>query len=248
MMIKAYFAIRANNEEKNMASSPGIGLMQLAEWLLPSVFFVAVLTGCGAATVQDGSFISLSKPDGTHVLVPLNGPLHAARTDRLAREVQSLDKIIATRKDSARSQSEAAVIMIAVESRNDALKELELALRIAQQTSAGQLDDGILQKAERYCNGSREALNSPVPTAVFVTTHISTSLSGATLHYMSKGDYDANKKLSWASYSEGDKLRIGRYVFRVEPHDPNYGVYDELILVVADPTNRLITPLRGASL
>jgi hypothetical protein len=206
-----------------------------------------VLIGCSLGGMRHNNgeaVISLTRPDGTYVVLPLNGPLHSYNAERIAREIQSLDKIIAIRKASTASESDIAMLSVACESRNDALRELDLALRIAQQTSAGQLDDGILRKAEQYSSGASKALRSPVPTIIMVATQISTSVANATLHYMGKGDYD-NKLNSWASYSKGDRLRIGRYVFRVEPSESNSEIYDELVLVITDPTERVITPLHG---
>jgi len=200
----------------------------------------------GARQNTSGDAITLLRADGGSVTIPLSGPLHNEKAESLARELQSLDNIIASRNALARSEIDAAILSVANESRNDALKELDLALRIAQQTSAGELDDKVLQMAERYSKASKEVLTSQVPTTIYVTTLISTSEANALLHYVSKGDYDA-KNLSWISYSEGDKLRIGRYVFRVEPPNLNSGVYEEVVLVVSDPTKRKLTPLREST-
>ena len=190
-----------------------------------------------------GASISLDRPDGTSVSVPLEGPLHNDMLERIAREIQTLDKFIASRNASSKSEADTAILKVAYESRNDALKQLDLALRIAQQTSSGQLDLGILRKAKEYSKDANEALVSQVPSSIFVTTQITTSVANATMHCISKGDYDAGKH-SWMSYSTGDKLRIGRYVFRVEPREPASDIYEELVLVVKDPTQRKLHPLR----
>ena len=233
------------NENHHALSCRRVTLGRLkAKHLLHSVFFV-VLSGC-SLNGNFGETISLTRFDGSSVLVPLNGPLNNEKVERIAREIQSLDRIIASRKADTKSESEAAVISVAYESRNDALSELELALRIGQQTSAGQIDNGILRKAEQYYIGSKEVLRSPIPPNIFVATHISSSVANSTLHYISKGDYDA-KKLSWISYSDGDRLKIGRYVFRVEPLETKSDFYEELVLVITEPTNRLIRPLRGTT-
>ncbi|HME44994.1 MAG TPA: hypothetical protein VKF36_18015 [Syntrophorhabdales bacterium] len=188
------------------------------------------------------SIISIAKPDGTNVLVPLSGPLHNETAEKIAREIQSLDKLISSRNVSPTSQAETALLTVARDSRNDALRELDAALRIAQQTSAGQLDEDILRKSKLYASSAREALRSPIPSTITVATQITTSIRNATLHYISKLDYDL-KSQSWMSYSEGESLRIGRYVFRVDPCDVNLTGCEELVMVISDPTKRHITPI-----
>jgi hypothetical protein len=192
---------------------------------------------------NDFASISLDRPDGSSVAVPLEGPLQNDTAELIAREIQAIDKIIASRNASPKSEVDSAVLEVAHESRNDALKQLDLALRIAQQTSSGQLDGGLLRKAKQYSEDANETLLSQVPSFLFVTTQITTSVADATMHYISKGDYDA-KRHSWMSYSPGDKIRIGRYVFRVEPSDPVADIYEELVLVVKDPTQRTLRPIR----
>ncbi len=168
------------------------------------VFFILVC-GCTVGTSRrdkTNTAISLTRPDGSIVAVPLSGPLHSRKAERISGEIQALDIAIAFRNASAKSESEAAMLAVAVESRNDALRELDLALRVTQETSAGQLDTSILGKAERYSSVANEVLRAPVPDTLMLGTQISTSVPNATLHYMSKGEYDA-KSGSWTSYSRG---------------------------------------------
>src|SRR6266849_173783 len=123
-----------------------------------TVFFILVC-GCTVGTSRrdnTNTAILLTRPDGSIVAVPLTDPLHSQKDERISREIQALDIVIASRNASAKSESEAAMLAVAVESSNDALRELDLALRVAQNTSAGQLDTSILGKAERYSSVANE--------------------------------------------------------------------------------------------
>jgi len=208
------------------------------------VAYFFLLGGCtvGPSRMDNtNTAISLTRADGSRVEVPLSGPLHSHEAERIAREIQALDTAIASRKASAKTASEGAILAVVVESRNDAVHELDLALRVARNTSAGQLDTSILGKANRYSSVANEVLRSPVPNTSMVNTQILTSIPNATLHYQSKGEYDAKSEL-WLSYSEGDRLRIGLYVFLVEPPGPVTDSFCDLVPVTSDPTKKNLTP------
>jgi hypothetical protein len=189
--------------------------------------------------------IVLSRADGKKVTVPMTGSLYDPRAEKLAREIQALDTEIARAPAPSPSSSEAAAAMltVAVESREDAVRELELALAVARLTSAGKVDDKSIAKAQDYANSVKTVLSAQTPASVVVATDISTSLPNATLHYMSKGKFDAKSK-EWSSYTDGDRLHIGRYMFRVQQADTAEG-FDERVDVISDPTKIRLSPMRA---
>jgi|ERR1044071_2269821 hypothetical protein len=188
--------------------------------------------------------IVLSRADGKTVTVPMSGSLYDPRAEKLAREIQALDKEIRDTRASAPSPpSEAAAEMltVAIESREDAVRELELALSVARLTSAGKLDEESVRKAQDFANSGKTVLSAQIPSSIFVATNISTSVPNATIHYMKKAQFAAKSK-EWSSYTDGERMRIGRYVFRVQPGD-----YDEIVLVTSDPTNKRLSPMHSAN-
>lgn len=222
---------------------------------IPSLAVACVLLIVACASqpkAPDGGNIVLKRADGQSVEVPLSGSLHDPRAERLAREIQVLDEQIATAQGkiigttgppTGREAVQYAMLDIAIESREDALRELELALAVAPKTSAGSLDNETVARAEENASSASAVLSTQPPNSILVATNISTSVPGASLHYMSKGKHRQHSS-EWSSYSDGERLRIGRYVFRVQPADPGTEIYEETVLVVSNPTQKRLTPLR----
>jgi hypothetical protein len=211
---------------------------------LVCVSFLAAFPSRAAKKKAD---IVLSRADGNTVTVPMSGALHDPRAETLAREIQTLDAAIRHARASATSgsssEAQAAMLDVAVESREDAVRELELALAVARLTSAGKLDDESVGKAKDYASQVKAVLSAQAPNSILVATDISTTVPDATLHYMSKGKYNAKSK-EWSSYTAGERMRIGRYVFRVQPADAAE-VYEEFVLVTSDPTKKRLSPMRA---
>lgn len=215
---------------------------------------VLLIAACASQPkAPDGRNIVLKRADGHSVEVPLSGSLHDARAERLAREIQALDAQIATAQGKiigttgppvGREAVQYAMLDVAIESRDDALRELELALAVARKTSAGSLDDETVARAEDSASSASAVLSAQPPGSILVATNISTSVPGASLHYMSKGKHQRRSN-EWSSYSDGERLHIGRYVFRVQPVDPGTVNYEETVLVISDPTQKRLTPVRG---
>jgi hypothetical protein len=216
---------------------------------LATALLFAISLAAPLLAAKEKSDIILRRADGKTVTVPMSGSLYDARAESLAHEIQALDTQIRDARQSSLSpsQSEAAAAMlaVAVESREDAVRELELALAVARLTSAGKLDDESLGKAQDYAGSVKTVLSAQVPASILVATDISTSVPDATLHYISKGKFDAKSK-EWSSYTAGERMRIGRYVFRVQQGDAGQP-YDEYVLVTSDPTKKRISPMRDAN-
>lgn len=211
-----------------------------------SVLFLAAIPSQAAKGKPD---IVLKRADGKTVTVPMSGSLYDPRAEKLAREIQALDTEIRDARASAPSppsEAAAAMLTVAVESREDAVRELELALAVARLTSAGKVDDKSITKAQDYASSVKTVLSAQTPANFLVATDISTSVPNATLHYMSKHNFAAKSK-EWSSYTNGQRLQIGRYMFRVQWSDTAEGYYDELVLVISDQTKQRLEPTRTAN-
>ncbi|MBI3350129.1 MAG: hypothetical protein HY020_23325 [Burkholderiales bacterium] len=218
-------------------------------WITPAVLFVLCATQAGAQPAEGK--IVLKRDDGEMVVVPVAGPGRDARAEQLAREIQSLDKQIAESVAGAQTRSaqpdpvQVEVLRMAREARNEALADLTLALAVAGKTSAGALDDETVARAKESAQSAAMILNTQPPSSLLVATDISTSLPDARLHYMSNQKHRL-RSTEWSSYTARERLQIGRYVFRVQSADRNTEVYEELVLVLSDPTQKRLTPV-GAS-
>lgn len=210
----------------------------------------AMFIGCAAQSGANKSVV-LTTAKGGVVEVPLSGPGFDPRAVDLASDIQALDKQITQARKAKPAASpdmaeiRAEMLEIAVDSRNDALSELDLALSVARKTSAGALDDEAVARAKANANSGRAVLSNSAPSSVIVATDIS-SAAKATLHYMSKASYQA-RSTEWSSYTEGERMRIGRYMFRVQPADANTPPYTEVVLILADPTRKRLVPVIGSS-
>jgi outer membrane murein-binding lipoprotein Lpp len=220
--------------------------------LFAAVSCALLIVGCASRAKEQPGNIVLKSATGKAIEVPLSGSLYDARAAQLAREIQTLDQQIAKgRKQRPAATPETDVIQdemlnIAIEARNDALADLGLALEVARKTSAGSLDEETIARAKEDADSAMTVLNTQPPSSIAVATNISTSVADATLHYMSKAKH-RQRSTDWSSYTEGERMRIGRYVFRVQPPETGTPLYEELVLIIADPTQKRLTPVRAPS-
>jgi hypothetical protein len=209
---------------------------------LHSMIAIGGLCVAAAAQVAGGNDIALKKADGAKVLIPASGPRYNESAHEVAVDVESLDREVKnSRKPPGNREVVAAMRQIALDARNDAVDSLDLAYRVAEQTS-GVLDSGQLDSAKRNVQFAKDILKASPPPKLFVRTKISSTVSGATIHYWNAADY--TKKLgTWSSYTAGENLHIGRYLFRVHSSDGDE-TFQELVLVLSDPTEKTLSPVR----
>ncbi len=194
--------------------------------------------------------LKVSKPDGTELRVPATGPSSNEDAKQVATEVQDFDRQIRSfpkRRHSVDPKVLAAMREIALESRNDAVQQLDLAQQVGQMTSgSGTWDSQLVQVAKRSIGRGMQVLNASPPESLFVEAKISTSVSNATLRYC-RGAEHGKTTSSWKSYNPGTKLEIGLYWFRVEAGQGQSEAYEEQVLVLNDPTILHISvPIRGS--
>jgi hypothetical protein len=127
-----------------------------------------------------------------------------------------------------------------LDARNDAVDSLDLAYRVAGETS-GPLDNQQIDSAKQNVQIAKDILKATPPPRLFVKTAISSTVTGAALHYWDAADY--KKKVgSWSSYTPGESLHIGRYLFRLDSA-AGTAPYQELVLILSDPTEKVLSPL-----
>lgn len=192
--------------------------------------------------------LKVTLADGRVVEVPKSGPLHDAEAVALAKEIRRSDKDIARLKKSMEAlvsrgqvgpEVAEATVDTAVELRDLSAQQLDLALRKAQNTS-GFLDRSLIQSGQSYLNTAREVAAAPAKKLT-VPTEITTDPPDGVLHRMLVADYE-RKSHQWQSYSPGQLLRIGNYMFRVSSRseDGSLREYYEVVTVLADPTTQTI--------
>jgi hypothetical protein len=208
--------------------------------LVPTTFLMPTRTSAQAVSGKD---ISLTTSSGTKVLVPTSGALANDSAQQVALDVLAIDGQLKSKHGKRPGNSDVAAAMqqMTAEARNDAVDSLDLAYRVAEKTS-GILDNGQIDSAKQNIQIAKHILNTAPPARLFVRTAISSSVTGAALHYWDATEYK-QKIGSWSSYTPGEQLHIGRYLFRVDGengHEP----YEELVLILSDPTEKVISPLR----
>jgi hypothetical protein len=203
---------------------------------------VGLLLVSGVACSADS--IVLKRPDGTTFSFPLSGPQYDPRAEKLVREIQELDKLIEQSSKGAPRDVAIALRQIASEYRKEAVDNLELAVETAQQTSSLQLDSKLIGKAADGVKGFRQLVNSPTPNSLRVKTQISTTISDAQIHYLGKADHEL-QLFHWSSYTPGDRLVIGRYVFRVQSEALPGGSFQEEVRIFSDPAMQVLSPIVG---
>ena len=187
--------------------------------------------------------ISLTTSSGAKVVVPSTGALANDSAHQVAVDVLALDRRLKSKPSKRQPNPEVAAAMrqMAEDARNDAVDSLDLAYRVAGETS-GILDNGQINSAQQNVRIAKTILNTPPPDRLYVRTAISSTVTGAALHYWDAAEY--KKKIgSWSSYTPGEQLHIGRYLFRVDGGSGGEP-YEELVLVLSDPTEKVISPLR----
>jgi hypothetical protein len=203
------------------------------------------------AVVCQENQILITKADGSQLRVPTTGPLADSNAESVAKSVHFLDADLKAAKKGHNprgtgttgddAQVRAAMWQIALESRNEAVDQLDLAYRVAEQTSAGNVDLKLVDKAKQGVERAREVMTSPAPPSLFVHTEIQVGKPNATLHYIDMASYK-RQSTAWVSYDFGVPLHIGLYMFRLDAPDVSEP-YREEVLVLAEPTRHTITPL-----
>jgi hypothetical protein len=195
------------------------------------------------AQVQTQKDITLTTSKGSTVRIPSSGALSNGAAEQVALEVVAIDGQLHPGKHAKKGKSDvsAAMLQIAMDARNDAVDSLDLAYRVAGETS-GTLDSEQIDSAKQNVQIAKDILKATPPPTLYVKTAISSTVAGASLHYWDAADY--KKKVgSWSSYQTGETLHIGRYLFRMDTAaggDP----YKELVLVLSEPTEKVLSPLR----
>ena len=216
---------------------------KMRSFIAVGILAVAAVSGFRAAGQTANKDLTVTKADGKQVKVPATGPLANPTAQEVAAGVLYYDKQVKSHPPGRHASPEVARAMqqMADESRNEAVEQLDLTYRVAQETS-GPLDSELLEGAKKNVEIVREIMQAPPPPNLNVHTTISASIPNAILHYCLRADY-VRKACDWQSYNSGALMPIGRYMFRVESSDGSAKIQEEIILVLNDPTQRIISPM-----
>lgn len=208
---------------------------------------VAAFMVVGCTTMDQGSSQTgdrLVTAQGTVVEVPRYGmPGFNSMAQKIAQQVRELDDALALQQTSSLTAPPMAeeTLSILKAARDDAIEDLARAYRISKRTS-GTLDDQLLTSASRDLQDLLEVAREPRHAAKFdVVTNI-TSEVGAIIHYVSVAEYDRSNKPFWESYTKGQVLRVGRYIFRVRPANPSRNTFVQRVSILRDPYVKVLAP------
>lgn len=196
-----------------------------------------------AAQVNSQKEVTLTTSKGSAVHIPTTGTLANDAAEQVAVDVVAIDGQLKPGKIGKKGKADVAAAMrqMAMDARNDAVDSLDLTYRIAGQTS-GPLDSQQIDAAKENVQIVKDILKATPPPTLYVRTTISSTVSGASLHYWDAADY--KKKIgTWSSYTPGETLHIGRYLFRLDSAAGGEP-YQELVLILSDPTEKVLSPLR----
>lgn len=154
--------------------------------------------------------------------------------DEIENKVSSANSITS----NADPELEADVRKIVQELAQDSSDSVKAAVDAQSRTSAGAaLDPLLLARSGSSIEAARKIIESP-PAARFVSTFITSVKAKTFFQYMPAGEYKM-KNGSWSSYSSGDMMHIGMYMFRL-CEENGKELYKEKILILNDPTKRSI--------
>lgn len=209
-------------------------------WLCCLAVIPCVVLLSALAQAQSDKDITLTTSTGNMVRIPSSGALSNSDAQDVARDIQAVDRQLKPGKKPGKENVAAAMQQIALDARNDAVDSLDLAYRVAGETSGG-LNSEQIDSAKQNIQIAKDILKATPPPRLYVKTAISSTVSGGVLHYWDAAQY--KKKVGfWSSYTAGESLHIGRYLFRLD--SPSGGEpYQELVLVLSDPTEKVISPL-----
>lgn len=129
---------------------------------------------------------------------------------------------------------------IAIQSREEAVRELEVAWTIATSTS-GPLDM-LFGRTDESIGDASTVLGTELPSSPSCKTEITAVPEGAYIHYTTEGDYQDGRR-DWISYTFGENLNLGHYRFLVSKGDEFK--YDQRVLILTDPKVVHLQPTPG---
>lgn len=210
-------------------------------YLYASATLAVLLAACQSS--PQSRVIVLQPSTGPAVRVPLGTSFVGDDVQQLAKQIAATDQKRPKGWNAASPELIATLMKMRTEARDEAIENLSSELQIEQDTSGG-ADDVVLARAHQALKELSELLSDSPPPALDVRTEISTADAPHTLRYMSRGDYQHEQSF-WSSYTFGDQLHIGRYMFKVDSCETPTGDYVEPILILPNPTVFIIHPQCG---
>ena len=166
------------------------------------------------------------------LVIELDGSPASAAIGARADQILAIDRQLAQWRQNVTGKPEVIQEFekIALESRADAIQELDKAWTIASSTS-GPID-ALFGRTDESIKDVGAVLSSKVPSSLACKTEITAVPDGAYIHYTTQGDYQDGAP-DWISYTFGVYMNIGRYRFLVSTGD-DYR-YNQKVISLTDP-------------
>lgn len=156
-----------------------------------------------------------------------------------AQQLRNLDNEIKQWQQHSEGDSTVlkSMINVMIQNREDAIEELEKAWIATNSRSWGSVSEHV-ESANRNIESVRSALGDKVPGSIYCQTQISSINEDSYIHYLPEGVYRDGGE-DWISYTQGAKIKIGNYRFRVSSQDK---LFDEKVTILQDPFVHVIQP------
>jgi len=156
-----------------------------------------------------------------------------------AKQIEELDEEIKQWQQHAEGDSTVlkSMINVMIQNREDAIEELENAWIATNSRSLGSASEHV-ESANRNIESVRSAMGGTVPGSIYCKTQISSIKQDSYIHYLPEGVYRDGSE-DWISYTQGAKMKIGNYRFRVSSQDK---LFDEKVTILQDPFVHIIQP------
>ena len=207
--------------------------------LPPCISWSVLLVTLGlpsTVAAQSDRNITLRGASGT-VEIPVQGMARNEDAVRLATRIQaSQAALVQWRRGEQLDQPGARRLNdLALKLQDRSIQDLGEGYHIVANTSGGfpSENKSEIQKLLDLCD---KIFSHHAQFQDRVVTHISTSVTGATIHFH---EYDS-AAMGWSTYSDGEEMDIGGYYFQVSA--PNTKTFQELVVVLDNPCTHQLAP------
>ena len=215
-------------------------------WILP--ILMGLPSWASTAETADVVLLRQGKPS---VVIPSSGMWYAEdefkRATAISRQEASINAYV---KSKVPEEKRANVVSALEEVRLAAAHETATAIEYSRSVSspsasASAASASVKEKKFQAADSLMKWIDSMTaagpPTVDFPTTKIVASPAGTyVLHYKGILQYTKDQGASgWSSYTEGDKLRIGLYMFRIRQPSGGESVLEQ-VGVWDEPTTKMI--------
>lgn len=181
--------------------------------------------------------LSSNRPDVPILEIPYEpGPDADASLVRFGARIEELDDRIA--EDHERGSLKGAQLAAVIASRNIAVMKMSEGQEVLQGTSSGQFPSALHQLIVGILDALDRSLDSPTAHDQVHTRieYVMQPRSHTAILYRPYGESSGPGQ--WETYTPNQMMALGTYIFEVRALNSANKFCDELVPVLADPTNR----------